>query len=176
MGRCTKEEVSNTRAVFAPDSGVTEEAPIGIARASSNGRILSANDAFCRLLGYSRRELTGKTVRGITHPDDWKRTREYIRRVRGLGSDVGPLVKRYVHKDGQTVWAEVHARATKDASGRVSGTVAYVVDITYHTSRGVIVQEPMVGTFTPSATEPHCEGRRPESVGCKSVPGVSLVL
>ena len=46
-----------------------EHAPIGIALVGTDGALLDVNEALCRLLGYSREELTARTFHDITHPD-----------------------------------------------------------------------------------------------------------
>ena len=47
-------------------------------------RILAANDAGCRLLGYSRAELIGMSIKQI-HPAELAELRELLRRVLGNG-------------------------------------------------------------------------------------------
>jgi len=47
-----------------------DRTPVGMVVVSTKGNFLHANRAFCAFLGYSRRELMGKTVREITHPAD----------------------------------------------------------------------------------------------------------
>jgi len=46
--------------------------------------VLAANDAGCRLLGYSRAELIGMSIKQI-HPAELAELRELLRRVLGNG-------------------------------------------------------------------------------------------
>ncbi len=38
--------------------------------------------------------------------------------------------KRYLHKDGSTIWINMHSSALKNAAGSPIGTIAIVEDIT----------------------------------------------
>ena len=55
-----------------------ENAPIGIASADLQGRLLDANPAFAGLLGYTREELVGKRVADITEPQDREETQRHF--------------------------------------------------------------------------------------------------
>jgi PAS domain S-box-containing protein len=80
-----------------------ENAPIGIALADLDGRLLDTNPAFSDLLGYSRQELMGMRVADITHPEDREETlRHFEALVRG---DITryELQKRYLRKDGGVI-------------------------------------------------------------------------
>src|SRR5262245_32699764 len=47
-----------------------DEAPIGMALVSLDGRFVRVNHALCEIVGYSALELTDLTYQAITHPDD----------------------------------------------------------------------------------------------------------
>ena len=47
-----------------------ELAAIGIAHVDDSGRYVHVNRWMCELLGYTREELLGMTVKQISHPDD----------------------------------------------------------------------------------------------------------
>src|SRR5439155_10332642 len=51
-----------------------EEGPVGILLGSPDFRILKANRALCKMLGYSEQELAGLRFVDITHPEDADRT------------------------------------------------------------------------------------------------------
>jgi PAS domain S-box-containing protein len=93
-------------------------------------RILRVNAAMCQFLGYSEAELLGKTALDITHPDDRDLTRKL-----GDGQATGESVafdveKRYVRKDGKTVWAQTTVNVILDGSGRPWRQTAVVQNIT----------------------------------------------
>ena len=52
-----------------------DQAPIGAAMVGLDCRYIQVNEAFCRMLGYQERELIGKSVFEVTHPDHAGRDR-----------------------------------------------------------------------------------------------------
>jgi PAS domain S-box-containing protein len=106
-----------------------EQATAGVSRCDANGRITFVNRTLCQMLGYTNSELLGKTIAEITHREDVK---ENMRRFRRMVRDGKPfeLEKRYIKKDGSTLWADVSASAVRGLDGKTQSTVAVVVDIT----------------------------------------------
>src|SRR5690606_17757755 len=51
-------------------SSTIELAAIGISHIGVDGRFVHVNRQLCDMLGYSREELLGLTVREVSHPDD----------------------------------------------------------------------------------------------------------
>ena len=52
-------------------SAVIEQSLVGVGEIDTEGRFLRVNDRYAGLLGYTREQLEGKTVRDITDPRDW---------------------------------------------------------------------------------------------------------
>jgi PAS domain S-box-containing protein len=94
------------------------------------GRFLRANAAMCKFVGYSEAELLARTVFDITHPDDRASARELLRRMATGELAVFDMEKRYIRKDGNTVWARVTANIIRDESGQPLRDTAVVQDIT----------------------------------------------
>ena len=69
-------------------------------------RVLRVNDAICRLLGRDANALVGRSILEFTHPDDVKRSVEWIDSRSG-GTVMAPLLKRYVRPDGSIVEAQI---------------------------------------------------------------------
>jgi PAS domain S-box-containing protein len=94
-------------------------------------RITQTNVAFCELTGYTKDELIGKTVKEITHPDDWEISFNSINKAKyALHSDLPVRVeKRYIRKDGSIRWAAVFISKIEHYGGRVE-SFAQIVDIT----------------------------------------------
>jgi len=107
-----------------------DEAPIGMAIVSVQNLFLHVNRAFCRFIGYSRRELLGMTIRDITFPADWPSSRHAIRRLRAGVAPIQRFEKRYVHKSGKVLWGALRVRLIFNPSGRLACTLAQVIDIT----------------------------------------------
>jgi PAS domain S-box-containing protein len=99
------------------------------------GRILRANAAMCKFVGYSEAELLARTVLDITHPDDRDYIRESCRRLDAGESAVFDVEKRYVRKDESAVWARTTVNVIRDESGRPLRNTAVVLDFTERKER-----------------------------------------
>jgi PAS domain S-box-containing protein len=95
-----------------------------------DGRFLQVNPAYCRFLGYTEQELLRLTGPDVTHPDDREATRARLAEAREGSRQVVDLEKRYVRKNGTTVWAHVSAAWIRASSGKDLYSVAIVQDIT----------------------------------------------
>jgi PAS domain S-box-containing protein len=93
------------------------------------GRILRANAAMCRFVGYSEAELRGRTVFDITHPDDRDRTRELADRLSAGKSASFTLEKRYIRKDGTVVWGHTTVNVIPAEPGRPPCQISVIQDI-----------------------------------------------
>jgi PAS domain S-box-containing protein len=96
----------------------------------ASGHFLRANEAFCRLTGYSEEDLLGRTFFAITHPDDRAEDAAKLEALREGRIEWFESEKRYVRPDGRVVWALVSVNLARDAAGRVRSTVGVVQDIT----------------------------------------------
>jgi PAS domain S-box-containing protein len=88
------------RTVFA-------KAPMGIAVIDAQGRIVRSNAALQRFLGYSHEELVGRTITSVTHPDDIASEVALYGKLRRGEFEKHQSDKRYIRKDGATVWGRV---------------------------------------------------------------------
>ncbi len=107
---------------------VIDQAVVGIARCDLKGRVVFINDAFCKMLGYNRSELIGKSVMELTHPDDVDHN---MRLFRNLVAKSKPfqIEKRYLRKDGSILWASVSVSPMRDATGKTDSAVAVAIDV-----------------------------------------------
>lgn len=106
------------------------DAPVGLVLADWDARILHANRAFCELTGYEEAEIVGQTYALFTHPDDLadnlRLTGQF---ARGERTDYS-LEKRYIRKDGETVWVSVKATTVQLPAHDRPVLLAMVQDIT----------------------------------------------
>jgi PAS domain S-box-containing protein len=107
-----------------------ENAGVGIAHVSLQGRWIALNDKFCEILGYTREELLQKTFQDITHPDDMAssiaKTAKLIRgEVTSYESD-----KRYIRKDGSYVWVHITEAMARNSRGEALYSILSAQDIT----------------------------------------------
>ena len=107
-----------------------ENAPIGILTTDLAGKLLTVNPTLCTILGYTADELTGMTVRDITHPDDWSTTtKNFQQLVRGEVKNY-ELKKRYVRKDGAVITGRARAGLVRGGHGEPLMVVGEITDIT----------------------------------------------
>ncbi len=111
-----------------------EDAPIGMALATTDGVILRPNRAYESIVGRPAADLVGRTIRELTHPDDWERKHVELRRVVEGTSEGCEVENRYIRPDGTIVWASVHASAVRDSTGRARYLIGQVQDITLQRS------------------------------------------
>ena len=106
-----------------------DNAPIGIALVSPEGRWLRVNKALTNILGYSSAELLGTTFQEITHPDDLAVDLDFARQL--LAGDVSTctLEKRYLRADGSPVWILLSVSLVRDGCGQPLHFVAQIQDI-----------------------------------------------
>ncbi len=107
-----------------------EFAGIGMALVALDGRLLRVNPALCEIMGFSDAKLLQKKVEDITHPADlaadlalWQELIEGRRRYY-------QIEKRYIHREGHTVWARVTVSLVRDTLGAPLHAVAQAEDIT----------------------------------------------
>jgi phosphoserine phosphatase RsbU/P len=92
--------------------------------------IVAVNDAYCRMLGYSRDELIGKTPIDLA-ADEF---RQYMLSNRDsiLTQEYREFEGSSVAKDGRIVPILVHGSTLRDDQGNVIGNMAFITDMTEH--------------------------------------------
>ncbi len=96
----------------------------------ADDRIVTANPAFCELLGRPLEELVGRDSRHFTYPVDIGVTESSHQRVRGRETSRDRYVKRYLHRDGHVIVVEISRSATYDDDGNLLYSVISERDIT----------------------------------------------
>jgi diguanylate cyclase (GGDEF)-like protein/PAS domain S-box-containing protein len=96
-----EEALSHSQAIYR---SIVETGGAGVLRGDLNGNITFVNESFCKMLGYSHEELTGKPFTVFIHPDDVALVLE--RFLEGLRHPeaVYDLEFRAIHKDGHVIW------------------------------------------------------------------------
>ena len=122
LARALRETEDRYRALF---DGV----PLGLYRTTPAGKILEANAALVRMLGFhSKEELLGADVRDIIDPEE-RRAEERLLEERGTIR----TVLRLRRADGSALWVEDNARAVRDEAGTVVAYEGSLVDVTERT-------------------------------------------
>ena len=108
---------------------VFEEGPLGVCMFDADGRLLRVNAVLCQMLGYEDAELTGRSLGGLTYPEDAAVDAELVGaafagRVRGYD-----IEKRLVRKDGDVIWVRVCTSVVRATSGATLYALGMVDDI-----------------------------------------------
>ncbi len=107
-----------------------DDAPIGMALVSKEGRWLQVNRALCRILGYEEEELLRSDFQSVTHPDDLDTDIDKVKKVLRGEIDSYQMEKRFVQKGGEIVNAMLSVSLVRDAEGRPIHFVSQIEDIT----------------------------------------------
>ena len=107
-----------------------EHASIGMALVSTDGRILEVNRSFREMLGYSDKEFIAMTWKDITHPDDLDTGMELMRQMLDGEIQSCHFEKRYLHKHGREVWAQLSASLVRNRDGKPLHFISQIQDIT----------------------------------------------
>jgi diguanylate cyclase (GGDEF)-like protein/PAS domain S-box-containing protein len=110
---------------LAFESGVS-----GMALLTPDGRYTKVNRALCKMIGYTEQELLGRTFQSVTHPDDLVADVDQQRALLAGAVDVYETEKRYLHRDGHEVWAQIGVTAVRDEDGKVSYFISQTHDVT----------------------------------------------
>jgi PAS domain S-box-containing protein len=107
-----------------------ELAGSGLAQVGVDGRFMRVNRRVCEMFGYSEAELVGMNVKQISHPEDRDAVDE--RRKKLIAGEVPSvtLEKRYLRKDGSTIWVHVAIAMERDANGQPLYAISVLDDIT----------------------------------------------
>jgi PAS domain S-box-containing protein len=108
-----------------------ENAAVGIAHVTTDGRWLRVNDKLCQILGYTREELSSKTFQEITHPDDVESNLQLLQRALAGEIQTYSMEKRYFRRDGSIMWSNLTVSLIRHRrSGRPLYFISVIEDIT----------------------------------------------
>jgi PAS domain S-box-containing protein len=109
---------------------IVETAGEGFILMDENLSIIDVNDAYCRMVGYSRDELIGISPIDLATEE----YRQYLtmNMEELLSKDYRKFEGVVITKDGRHVPILVHGNTLKDDRGQVIGNMAFVTDMTEH--------------------------------------------
>jgi PAS domain S-box-containing protein len=107
-----------------------EQCTTGTILVDLENKVLEVNDTFCEMVGRGKEELVGERSELFTYPEDLSITAEAHHRLTSGEVDKLSYTKRFLHKNGRVVVAEVSKSAVRDAMGPTLCFVASVRDVT----------------------------------------------
>ncbi|MFP4233977.1 MAG: PAS domain S-box protein [Nitriliruptoraceae bacterium] len=118
-----RESESFSRAILA-------SAPVGIAVADLDGRLVRVNHAMSELTGYPEVELIGMHRSVLTHPEDQARSDAADVRLLTGGAEQYRVEKRYRRRDGTTAHVDVSSTLVRAEDGTPLFQVGVILDRT----------------------------------------------
>jgi PAS domain S-box-containing protein len=106
-----------------------EQAAVGVAHVSPEGKWLDVNQRLCAIVGYSHEELLGLTFQELTYPPDLSIDLEFVRKLLAGELDSYSLEKRYVRRDGTLLWIHLSVSLVRKESGAPSYFISVIQDI-----------------------------------------------
>ena len=106
-----------------------ENAAVGMAHIAPDGTWLRVNRRLSEIVGYQPAELVQITFQDITHPADLENDLGYLQDVLDGKRETYRIDKRYLRKDGKTVWANLTVGCVRKPSGEVDYFISVIQDI-----------------------------------------------
>lgn len=125
--QCTNTILQQSETLFRT---TFEQAAVGIAHVAPDGRWLRVNQRLCDILGYTIDELLQSSFQAITHPADLFVDLQSVSKVLASEIQTYTIHKRYLHKQGHTIWANLTVSLVRDSRDAPVYFVSVVEDIT----------------------------------------------
>jgi len=107
-----------------------EQSSVGIMNVDLQGNLIAVNKQLCKILGYEPEEIKAKKFTYFTHPDDIEQNLAKLDEIkRGVIKDYS-TEKRYLHKNGNVIWANIHVYPLKNTASENVSCVTIIEDIT----------------------------------------------
>ncbi|HEY9878198.1 MAG TPA: PAS domain S-box protein [Leptolyngbyaceae cyanobacterium] len=110
-------------------SAIFSQAAVGIKLATLNGQYFKVNQKLCDILGYTQEELLSKKFKDVSHPDDVNKGEEERQQLYSGAINSFSIDKRFLHKDGHTVWIKMTVSAVRKPSGEPDYSIGVMEDI-----------------------------------------------
>ncbi len=137
FGLCTINDISERK--FMEESlreseerfrSAFENAAIGIALVTPDGRFIGSNQSLCSIFGYTKEELLATNFQAITYSEDLDADIDFARRMMSGEITCYRVEKRFVHKNGNVGWIFLNSSVVYNKAGKPLYFVSQVQDIT----------------------------------------------
>jgi PAS domain S-box-containing protein len=109
---------------------IFEDGPFGILLVNSEFKTIMANAQASRMLGYTEEELLQRTFRDLSYPEEVRDNIVNVKKLIAGEISVYKTEKRYIRKDGQTIWVSLTVTPNFSDDGQFLYNVAIIEDIT----------------------------------------------
>ena len=106
-----------------------EQASVGVALESLEGKLAIVNPAFCAMFGYAEAELHQMSCAQLSHPEDLAAEAPLFRDLCAGNRASYQIDKRFFRKDGTLVWGRVSVSLLKPQDGTEPFIIGMLKDI-----------------------------------------------
>lgn len=103
-----------------------DNAPIGMALVSTDGKWLQVNNALAKMLQMEPEDFVGHGFQEITHPEDLDVDQQLVSRLLAGRIQQYSMRKRYIRKDGSSLPIRLHVSLLRDAHNRPVHFIAQI--------------------------------------------------
>jgi phosphoserine phosphatase RsbU/P len=96
---------------------LVDQAPVGICRVDEHRRMVQVNVAMASMLGYSKQELTGRSILDINPPEDHARSIAAHDAFMSGKRDLYLSERQWVRKDGSRIWCSLRVAPVRTYEG-----------------------------------------------------------
>ncbi|MGE5525971.1 MAG: PAS domain S-box protein [Rhodospirillaceae bacterium] len=123
------DDITDTKLTAERYRAIFDNAAVGITQVRLDGVLVDVNDKFCKMLGYTRQELDGKSIRDITPAEDYGTGASFRQRI--LKGEVAAIAgeKRLIRKDGSVMWVRRTMSVVRDNVGAPVFVISVVEDV-----------------------------------------------
>jgi PAS domain S-box-containing protein len=118
-----KDRESRYRAIVSSNS-------IGVAMVNMEGHPIETNEYLHNMFGYTAEEFKKIHFKEFTHPEDVDIDLNLFQELILGKREYYHIEKRYIHKNGDTVWGDLTATLVRDSEGNPKYVISLVQDIT----------------------------------------------
>ncbi|WP_163339329.1 SpoIIE family protein phosphatase [Desulfopila sp. IMCC35008] len=148
---------------------IVETAAEGFVLMDVNLKITDVNKAYCRMLGYTRDELIGKTTMDIA-TEEFKayfiQNRDEV-----LAQEYRVFEASALTKSGKTIPLIIHGSTLRDDAGTIIGHMAFVTDMTVHKQALMLASEVQKSLLPRESIRLHGFDIAGRNVSCDEVGG-----
>lgn len=122
----TDKETTNIYSKVYKD--IFDKSIVGKSLTTIDGR-LRVNSGFCKILGYSEKELNDINWTEITHSEDIEINKKITAEILANKKKSHRWIKRYIHKEGHIVWADISTILLRDEKENPLCFITEIIDI-----------------------------------------------
>ncbi len=124
---------------------IFDQAAIGIANIDNlTGNFIEINEQFCKLLGYSQKEMKERNFQSITHPEDLDNDLSNFKNIKKGIIQEYSMEKRYFTKTGKIIWVNLSVSPLSTTNTNPNSSIAIVEDITHKKETEQLIKQSQI--------------------------------